>query len=166
MPPKINFESIIGGRSHRSKQELKDRADTEIELGGAELVLPAHVRKNRVALKKWKELVKLYKSQKIELVTSADSDIVAQFCICHSELCTLTSLQDDMSKVHKSNGTSVLDIIDDMNKVDNMINKKREAHSKLATKLLLDPVSRIRAIPLKQPEKKKSSVLDVFDITG
>ena len=163
MPPKNSFKTIIGGgRSHRSKKELEARADTEIELGVGALILPAHVKSNKTALKKWKELIALYKSQKIEIVTSADSDIAAQFCICHSELCTLISLQDEMSKDHKMKGTSAVDIIDDLNKIDNMINKKRDAHSKLAAKLLLDPVSRIRAIPLKQPEKPKTTTLSQF----
>ncbi len=160
MPPKQPLQVIkFGGKHKRSKKQIEQREQSEIKLGSKKLILPSSVKGDKVALKKWKELVSLYDD--IEYVSSADSGILAQYCLCHSEHEYLISSKNDIvEEMKNSEGVTVVDIITylDKSNLDNMINKKREALQKIGTKIFLDPTARIKAIPLKEPEKPKSAM--------
>jgi P27 family predicted phage terminase small subunit len=163
MPPKKPLQIIrFENKSKRSKKQLEDREDTEIKLGNNKLNLPTIVKKDKAALKKWEQLVSLY--DEIEYVSSADSDILAQYCICHSELEFLINSKDTIVKNYKKLKKTTLQIVESLNKtnIDNLINKKREALQKMGSKIFLDPTARIKAIPLEKKEPPKADPLSSF----
>lgn len=170
MASRIPLTSIIlGGKSKRSKKDLQAREDKEIKLGNPKLVLSPNVKKDKVAYAMWKTLVPLYDG--IEYVTSADSEIIAQYCICHSELTFLIAQKNQMLKdLEADEESTALKTVVTINKsgIDNMINKKRKAKGEIGTKILLEPTARIKAIPLEEPKNKKKpdDPLDEFGLTG
>jgi len=166
MPPKMPIAALKkSGRHKRSKKQIEQREKSEIKIGSEELILPANVKCNPIALKKWKELSKLYED--IEYVSSADSDIVAQYCCCYAEYIQLEEssreILDELSKNKKLSALGKIELYNKSN-VDHMINKKCEMLNKLRGKLYLDPTSRVKGIPIKEPEKPKSP-LNQFGIS-
>ena len=157
MPPKKPLQVVVfENKHHRSKKQIEQRANTEIKLGDKKLILNSSVKRDKVALNKWKELVTLY--DEMDYVSSADSGILSQYCLCYSELENLLNKQEEILKDLKKQKKTALEIVVVMDKtnLDNMINKKREALQKIVTKIFLDPTARIKAIPLKEPEKPKT----------
>jgi len=150
-------------KSHRSQKDIEERANRQIKIDDKNLVLPASVKRDKVALKKWKYLVSIY--SKIDNVAVADSDIIAQYCLCHSELEDLLKTKTSIEKDLKSTDKTILEIFDALTKsnVDHMINKKRDALNKIGGRILLDPTSRMKAVPAKAPEKPKTG-LEQFGI--
>ena len=157
MPGKIPVSVLKFGNKHkRSKQYLKDREESEIKIGDGKFQLPQTVKRDPEAHKKWKQLVKLYED--LDYVTSADSDILAQYCLCHSEHeHLLKSKKEELERLKKIKA-SALDVINFLNttNIDNMINKKRDALQKLAGKIFLDPTSRIKGVPTKKTEPEQT----------
>ena len=145
-------------KRHRSNKEIEDRENRQIKIDDKELVLPLSVKRDKVALKKWKYLVSIYST--IDNVAVADSDIIAQYCLCHSELEELLKTKTSIEKDLKTQDKTTLEIFKELTKsnIDNMINKKRDALNKIGGKILLDPTSRMKAVPAKAPEKPKTGL--------
>ncbi len=157
-PPKPIEFSVIDNKSRYTKEEINRRFELEKEMQiGTYDFKPTHkILNNQTALKKWKELIALYKNFKF--VTTIDTDLLEEYCITHSEYYELldckTELEtkiDDKIKLHHA--TNEL-------KIDYRINKKLEVLIKLQDRLFLSPVSRIKSIPVKKEESTKVDLAD------
>ena len=150
---------VANNKHHKSKEFLKDKQDAEeaMQLGTKKFIIPFILRGNSSATSKWRQLVKLYKD--FAFVTSADTDILAHYCLCFSELKELLAAKKEMVKVLTKAGKKKHEILDGLikNKINYSIDKKREALSKFGEKLFLDPTSRIKAVT--QPKPKKADPL-------
>jgi len=142
----------FSNKSHRSKTDLKARADTEIQLGSRTFVVPLTVKKDKVALKKWKWLIELYAG--FDFITSADTDIMEQYCLSYSQYCEMIIRKEQFEKHHKKEKTPPWEIPElyDKTKLDHSINKKSVLLQQLGSKLYLDSVIRVKAIPIPKKE--------------
>lgn len=145
---------LLDGKSRLTKKEKESRAELESELriGTHDFRAPAEVRKDKVALKKWKEITKLYVDAEIEFVSTADTGILMQYCLAFSQLMFFIKARKEVL----SQGLNTLDtynVIDGMG-LESNINKKSELVYKLGKSLYLDPQSRINTIKKKDRAKK------------
>ena len=146
-------------KNHKSNEFLKKKAEAEkaMSLGTNKLIIPLILKGDKTATNKWRELVKLYKG--FDFVTSADSDILTQYCLCCSEINDLViakkAAEKFMIKEFKDKDASEYLIYQEIekSKIDHTINKKRDALIKLGGIIFLNPTSRIRAVA--QPKTKK-----------
>jgi phage terminase small subunit len=158
---------IQGGKSKRSKAELKARADNEIKLGDKKIVPTASVKSDKVALKMWNHIAKINADN--DYVTSADTGIIEQYCLAYSDYQDLIISRKDFKKDNdKKRGKEKLksyEVMKELKGIDKMTNEKSALLTKLGDKLMLDPRSRISAKPIEKKDKPKS-ILDELEITG
>ena len=80
-----------GNPNRLTKAEIKARQEAEVKLGADDfkkIKKPSFVSKDKVANKKWNDLIKEYKSaaeQGVELLTSSDVGLLARYCKTFSE---------------------------------------------------------------------------------
>ncbi len=91
------------GRKHLTKDEIETRKNSEVNLGDSRLKCPEFVKRDPIALKKWRELIKEYKAaaeKKIDLIKSSDVGILAMYCKTFSEYQTLLKAHQRVSEIH------------------------------------------------------------------
>jgi len=158
---------IEGGRSNRSKSDLASRAKSEVKLGDNEIEPTTSVKSDKVAVKMFNHIAKIYQNN--DYVTSADTVIIEQYCLTYSDYKDLVKSRKDFKRDNdKKRGSKKLasyEVSEALGKIDTMINKKNDLLQKLGKNLMLDPLSRISAKPLK-PEEKPKSMLSKLGVIG
>lgn len=168
------------GKKHLTKKEIKQRKESEIKFGDEKLVCPMYVYSDKVARKKWNDLIADYrkaKAQGIELIRSSDVGILAMYCKTFSEYQELLSAYQRVSEIHYD--CSELDeLIADTNKegkyiysykvqkalkdlfsinailtIETAINKKMDMLLKMEDRLFLNPLAKVKNVPKKQEPK-------------
>lgn len=153
----IELIKAKGRSNHLTKAEIERRKSAEIKLGEKDLdklVPPDYVKNNVTAFKHWKQHIKEYKEaakEGIELLTSADVSQFALYCRTFSEYESLISFSKDD-----------LDISDYL-KLETAINKKMDMLIKMQDRLFLNPLARIRNVPIKK-KKEPENPADEFGI--
>jgi phage terminase small subunit len=152
---------IIEGKSHLTNAEIEEREENESKLkfGTHDFKAPREVRSDRIAHMKWKEIINLYTSNKIDFVTTADTTILMQYCLTYSEYMYLIKARKEI--LNKGwDAVKTYHAIDELG-LEHNINKKNALLTKLGKSLFLDPQSRINAIPGREPVKKKKTPLEM-----
>ena len=152
---------LMEGNSHLTKEEVEEREENEsqFKFGTHDFKAPREVRSDKMAYKKWKEIIDLYKSNKIAFVTTADTTVLMQYCLTYSEYMYLIKARKEI--MNKGWDTvKTYHAIDELG-LEHNINKKNVLLAKIGKFLFLDPQSRINAIPSKEPVKKKKSPLEM-----
>lgn len=176
---------LVDGKKHLGKQEIKERQAMEVTLGEEKYEVPPDVKKDKVAYKKWKELIDVFKTASVHgLVTSSDITVLADFCKVHSEYMTLTEERDSLrvtNYLEPSEDEKIKDLIeenydkrfkygffrkldfitslDGILKLESAINKKLDLLIKLSDRLFLNPLAKVRNIPRKKIESKENDPL-------
>lgn len=147
--------SIIDGKKntgHYSKKDLQERMDREkvMQIGGKLYEPTDAIREDKIALKKWNEVIKIFENFKF--VTDVDSGFIERYCITFSEYMQLIETKKEIIDNGKTN-LDIYGLMEDIN-LHQHINRKLEVLLKYEDRLFLNPASRIKNIPAK-PEKKK-----------
>ena len=167
---------IFEKKKHLTKKEIEFRKKNEIRMGTPELKMPASVRANPTAKKKWGELVKLYKG--VDFVSSSDVGVIGQLCLAYAELDSLLAhlnrleniepfeaadeeeiyelLGEDLSEIRIRSLLKKLNYLTSLGgilTVNKSIDQKRSLIRSLEDRLFLNPLAKIRSIP-KKPEKE------------
>lgn len=171
----ISLHMAGGNPSHLTKAEIKFREKSEIRIGDDKLKCPDFVRKDPIANKKWKEVIKIYKD--VDFVSSGDVGLLARYCMSFSEYQNLLSIRNNLAILdfeseeieeandafdeklterQKQNLFRKIDYIistDGLLTVETAINKKMDMLIKMEDRLFLNPLAKIKNIP-KQPEEE------------
>lgn len=161
----IELHLAKGNPNRLTKSEIERRKKAEIKIGDNKLKCPTFVKSDVNAFAKWKEITKIYKE--IDFVSCGDVGLLARYCMTFSEY---LQLLENRKRVGQFNADwdeyeDVLpeDFIDVMNRymrlnvdlqLDTAINKKMDMLIKMEDRLFLNPLSKIKNIPKKEPEKK------------
>ena len=149
--------STEGNPGKRSKEYLEAKAASEISLGSTKFKMPADLKGDDIAVKKWRDLMKLYKD--CPYITTADTDAISEYCKMFSEISLLEKTRTQIIKDKQNDGATLTEIhiLLVSIKIDIQINKKREMINKLRIRLLIDPTARVRAVPISNAPKEKES---------
>jgi phage terminase small subunit len=160
----VHLIKFDNSKSHLSKKDIELRERAEIKLGDNVIVEPDSVLDDEAAHEKWVCLSELYDGFKF--VSSADTDIFAQYCMAWSEYLSLQKSRIDMMKDHEAQKMPSYESSKELydSKIDGMINKKSELLQKLGGKIFLDPVSRVKSIPIPKDDKLADNPLGKFGI--
>lgn len=165
-----------GNRRHLTKREIATRQASEIRIVGGALRCPGFVKADKVALKKWKEVKKLFLG--FALVAEADSGCVARYCKTFSEYQDLLNrrariaemdypevdleieqeVEDHEGKARAKKFWKKVEYILSMPgllSIDKAINQKQAELDKLEDRLFLNPLAKVRGVPRKQKEENK-----------
>jgi|GEM_PF-3240715 len=144
---------------HRTKAEKRIRKEAEQALyTGEKFHESEQVKKNAIAHKEYLRLKRLY--DKIPYVDALDHQSVNRYCIEVSNQIRLTGLSEKMeSKLDDCEDLDAGELVQLYKSIAGVISdirKSAEMLIKLEDRLLLNPASRIKAIP-KTPEKKSEA---------
>lgn len=180
----IDLIMADGNKRHLTKAEIEHRKNTEIRFGNDKLVCPKHIKNDKIAYAKWKELIRLYKD--FDFVASGDVGMLGRYCMAYSEYMDLlerrTMVCQLMPKVDDDENEIIEDQLDAGNvhpkriqkmiekyeyilsiggiiSLDKAINAKMDALVKMEDRLFLNPLAKIKNVPKKPPEEEKT-VLD------
>ena len=145
---------LMEGKSRKSKAELERRRENEIKLTNNKLVANPQVKRDKRALKEFKNLKKLYED--ILFIGALDSYLVNQYCLSVSELDDFVSLLHSYRE--KARDENLEDdertkLLEKILTIDMEIRLKRTEIMKMGDRLYLNPVSRTKNLPKKQEEK-------------
>lgn len=149
---------LLDKRKHLTREEMENRRRNQIRFGDENLIVPKHIRKNKVAYKKWRELSQLYSN--VEYVASPDSDLIAMYCQAYSEYLEAMEQKTAISTEGKSKGFNTVTIQDMLNKlnIDYKIMKLRESLMKMEKELYLTPTARLKNVGRKEKEKDETPI--------
>lgn len=172
----VILQVMEGNPNNLTKAEIERRKAAEIKLGSDKLTMPAFIKDDPVAKKKWRDLVKEYKEAKelgIDLVTSTDTGLLARYCQTFSEYKALVKRRQAIDNIDILD-TGELDILEKATdeqmakklfnkinyiistegilKMDTAINKKMDMLIKMEDRLFLNPLAKVKNIP-KRPAK-------------
>lgn len=179
----IDLIMADGNKRHLTKAEIEHRKNTEIRFGNDKLVCPKHIKNDKIAYAKWKELIRLYKD--FDFVASGDVGMLGRYCMAYSEYMDLlerrTMVCQLMPKVDDDENEIIEDQLDAGNvhpkriqkmiekyeyilsiggiiSLDKAINAKMDALVKMEDRLFLNPLAKIKNVPKKPPEEEKTEL--------
>ena len=144
MPRPVKPLQIIDneGKYRLTRAERERREKSEVKIGSKKLRVPADIKDNHIARKKFLELVRIYDG--CNFVSSSDVDILAEYCKLFAEIIDYEGQMKDIA------------ITDDQFlKLDSRLDRKRDLLVKLQDRIFLNPAAKIKNVP--QPEAQQSS---------
>ena len=178
----IDLIMADGNKRHLTKAEIEHRKNTEIRFGNDKLVCQKHIKNNKNAYAKWKELIRLYKD--FNFVASGDVGMLGRYCMAYSEYLDLIERRAIINQLsinieeHYYIEKELKDAevpekriekmiekyefilsIGGLIALDKAINAKMDALVKMEDRLFLNPLAKIKNVPKKPPEEEKT-VLD------
>lgn len=177
----IDLIMADGNKRHLTKAEIEHRKNTEIRFGNDKLVCPKHIKNNKNAYAKWKELIRLYKD--FNFVASGDIGMLGRYCMAYSEYLDLIERRAIINQLsinieeHYYIEKELKDAevpekriekmiekyefilsIGGLIALDKAINAKMDALVKMEDRLFLNPLAKIKNVPKKPPEEEKTEL--------
>lgn len=177
----IDLIMADGNKRHLTKTEIEHRKNTEIRFGNDKLVCPKHIKNNKNAYAKWKELIRLYKD--FNFVASGDVGMLGRYCMAYSEYLDLIERRAIINQLsinieeHYYIEKELKDAevpekriekmiekyefilsIGGLIALDKAINAKMDALVKMEDRLFLNPLAKIKNVPKKPPEEEKTEL--------
>lgn len=186
----IGLHLAEGNPNRLTKEEIRQRQESEIKLGKTELDKlkpPEYVKSDTIAYKQWKDCLKEYKAaaqQGVELLTSSDVGLLAMYCKTYSEYERLLKQYQRIEKIAINEDVlleyfekfeeanefearaqmylSQLASIEGILKIETAINKKMDMLLKMQDRLFLNPLAKIKNVPKPKKEEKPPSKFGRF----
>ena len=177
----IDLIMADGNKRHLTKAEIEHRKNTEIRFGNDKLVCQKHIKNNKNAYAKWKELIRLYKD--FNFVASGDVGMLGRYCMAYSEYLDLIERRAIINQLsinieeHYYIEKELKDAevpekriekmiekyefilsIGGLIALDKAINAKMDALVKMEDRLFLNPLAKIKNVPKKPPEEEKTEL--------
>lgn len=177
----IDLIMADGNKRHLTKAEIEHRKNTEIRFGNDKLVCPKHIKNNKNAYAKWKELIRLYKD--FNFVASGDVGMLGRYCMAYSEYLDLIERRAIINQLsinieeHYYIEKELKDAevpekriekmiekyefilsIGGLIALDKAINAKMDALVKMEDRLFLNPLAKIKNVPKKPSEEEKTEL--------
>ena len=168
-------------KKHMGKEEIEERADAEVVMGDLNFSTPPEIKKDAVAMRKWREVTKIYTEAGLTLVSSTDNGVIGRYCELYSEYITLLAHRSRMSNA-KFPADDMVEImamteeeygrarakrlwglldyytsLDGLLRIDTAINAKAKAILVIEDRIFLNPASKVRTLPIRRKEKEKSA---------
>jgi phage terminase small subunit len=140
--------------ARKTKKDIEDRQAMSVDLGSFSIEIPTTLRGHQKAMKRFKEIIELYNDGGLMLVTSADIDILVEYCLVFERVRD-THLILDSYKTTKERLADQDEYIKWLNALDKLTSKM----IKLSEYLYLNPTARARTGG-KLPTKKEESPLE------
>lgn len=162
MPPgryakPIQLHLVGGNKRHLTEAEIHARQEGEIHFGTKDFKPTALVKDNPQALKKWKEIVKLYTESGIDFVTTSDAGMLERYCLTYAEYYTLQAVRKEIND-KKWDKVKTYHALDNLG-LERDVNKKLDALTRMEDRLFLNPLAKIRNVNLQTAKKEKESAL-------
>lgn len=166
-PMPMDVQSKIG-KKHLTIQEKEERTKSENKIPKLNLEelkkikAPLKILNDVKSYEYWKLQIQHYikaSESGIDILAMSDIDFFTEYCIISSRLDKINKKLNDM---YSCDG-DVLNI-DDLNKFELISNRLLKTKISLTEKLFLNPLARMRNVPIKDIVKEKTDEERMFDI--
>ncbi|HBR28404.1 MAG TPA: terminase [Firmicutes bacterium] len=149
----IALHLVEGNPNRLTKAEIERRKKAEIKVGTKKFKVPTFVKEDPEAYKKWKEVIKLYKE--VDFVSSGDVGMIARYCMVYSEY--LRAVERKKTLENATEGVPLVagPVVDNLIKLDNLVNKKMDALMKMEDRLFLNPLAKVKNVPKKEKKPER-----------
>ena len=144
----IQLHLVNGNQSRLTAADIAERKTAEIRFGNKEFVPSDIVKKNKCALKKWNEIIGLYTQYNVDFVSTSDASIIERYCLTYAEYITLQAVRGRIEAMRLNKIETYLEI--SRLNLESDINKKSELLTKLEDRLILNPLSKIKVVPVQK----------------
>jgi hypothetical protein len=180
---------VFDKKKHMGSEEKNARADAELVMGQLKFTPPPEVKKNKIAMRKWREVTKIYKDAKLTVVSSTDSGVLGRYCLLNAEyehliqqralICSLDFPEEIEEELLEATGEGFNKAqagrlwklmkyftgLDGIIKIDKIINAKVKAILDIEDRIFLNPAAKVRTLPIQHKAKVKDPVGDMgFDV--
>jgi len=160
----IPIDNIDPTKHKKSKKDYLERKDATIKIGNSEFIAPDLVLSNEIALKRWNDVLELYKTSNVDIVTSADVALLERYVITYADYVKLQTMKDKLEA--KTGSYSLFVQICNKNNLDTLIEKKSKLLMSMESELFLTPLSKSRAIPRKKEKSEGDNALEAAGFGG
>jgi len=153
----VELHILEGNPNRLTKAEIKDRQESEVQLGTQDFKMPKIIRKNKIAKKKWKEIIELF--VEVQFVSTSDTTLLERYCLTYAEYVKLQDVRAEIEKVAEQKGVDVVSTFNKMGEfgLENAINKKMDMLIKMEDRLFLNPLAKLKNIRKKKTIKKEAN---------
>lgn len=185
----VGLQIYDGNKNKLSEAELAARGDAEITMGDLNFTAPADVKKDKLALKKWREVIGIYKAARLTVVSNTDTGAIARYCMLYSEYWQLIEQRrkiadfdfpeddsneilaitdDEYSRARSRRLYNILEYftrLDGLLKLDDKIHRKLKSILDIEDRIFLNPAAKVRTLPIKRKPKEENPIGDLgFDV--
>jgi len=146
-------------QGHRSNKyfDIREKSEQQTRVGKPDLGrTPEELGGDPLAVRKWIELKELYNNFKF--VTSADRDIISQYCTQYGSYRRAVNARDEYIANLKGKGASntAIQAAVQESEVEKEIERRVQLMQKLGDKIFLSPTARINSVPEKKDAPKSN----------
>jgi len=180
---------VVEGKKHLSEQEKNEYGESEITMGEIKFTPSAEVKSNKDALKKWREITKIYTESGLVLVSSTDNGILARYCLEYADYLELVRerntlkryqlpkddedelFADTDAEYRRARARRLWGIMDYLTcldgrlKLNDKINRKLKTILDIEDRIFLNPAAKVRTLPIRRKPKEESPLGNLgFDV--
>lgn len=178
-----------GNKNKLSTEDKEAYAAAEITMGDLHFITPPDVRNNQLAMRKWREVIKIYRDAGLTVVSNTDTGVIARYCILYAEYWELEAIRDEIKEFKLDNDDKnelmaesdaefsrerarrLWNLMDYFTRLDGLLKLDDKIHRKLKTildiedRIFLNPAAKVRTLPIKRKAKEKDELGDLgFDV--
>lgn len=176
-------------KHHMGGEEKEARADAELTMGNLNFSLPPELKSNQVAIRKWREVTKIYKEAGLTVVSSTDNGVIGRYCILYSEFVELVERRAQISNLEfpEEDEAEILALtmeefnearakrlwrimeyftgLDGLLKIDKFINAKSKSILDIEDRIFMNPAAKVRTLPIQRKAREKDPMGELgFDV--
>ena len=145
-PKPAKLHILEGNPNHRTKEQLKKKAESELHIGQLNFETPKILEKNKFAKKLWNFWVRQLKMAAADVITNCDSRELEKYCLSESEINRLEIIKQKTKDD------------EEIEKIQRRINAQVDSSLRLKKSLGLDVLSRLNLLKgKKEPKIDKKS---------
>ena len=185
----IDLQLYDGNKNKLSTADQDAYKAAEITMGDLNFTTPADIKKDKLALKKWREVIGIYKAANLTVVSNTDTGVIARYCMLYSEYWQLTDQRrkiaafdfpdddsaelmaitdDEYSRARSRRLYNVMEYftrLDGLLKLDDKIHRKLKSILDIEDRIFLNPAAKVRTLPIKRKSKEENPIGDLgFDV--
>lgn len=181
----LEVHLLDGNKAKISSVDKEAYAAAEIDFGDLSFHTPDDIKKDKLALKKWREVTKIYKDAELTVVSNTDTGIIARYCKLYSEYWQLLDVRqqindfpfpetDEQELLAETdaeyrrdrarrlwNIMEYLTRLDGVFKIDDKIHRKLKAILSIEDRIFLNPAAKVRTLPIRRKKPEKDPVSEM-----
>jgi len=158
-------------------------------MGDLEFTAPDDVKRDPVAMRKWREVTGIFREAGLSVVSSTDSGVIGRYCTMYSEYLQLRRIRDELEtfelplddsqeilatlehEYSRARARRLWDTLEFFNsldgliKLDRAINQKQKAVLDIEDRIFLNPAAKARKLNIKNRPARSDKLADMgFDV--
>jgi len=178
-------------REYKRKKEIRPEGlpDDGLIMGDLDFIAPEDVKRNALAMRKWREVTKIYTEAGLSVVSSTDSGVIGRYCTLYAEYLQLRQQReavaafelpdDDVQEIlartdaeyNRERARRLWGIVEyfvnlkGLLEIDRAINAKQKAVLDIEDRIFLNPAAKARKLNIKRQATKTDALADKgFDV--